>query len=120
VLMKSPSLGGSYIIPFPMGVTDAPDVYNLGLLVEMTGQVKQVGGDYIYVDDGGSLKDGTFTGPEENVGVRVMCSSSQHVVGEYVMVTGISSSFQTLPGIYARRILTRRALDVIVVGGPAS
>lgn len=118
VLMKSPSLGGSDLIPFPMGVTGAADVYNLGLLVELTGQVKQVGADYIYVDDGGALRDGTFTGPEENVGVRVMCNSPQFVVGQYVMVTGISSSFQTLPGTYARRILTRRAIDVIVVANP--
>lgn len=118
LLMKSPSLGGSYEIPFPMGVSGAPDVYNLGLLVHTSGWVRQVGPDYFYLDDGGSLKDGSFTGPEENIGIRVICASAQVVPGQYVLVTGISSSFESVPGMYARRVLTRSAGDVVVLAGP--
>lgn len=89
----------------------APDC----LLVRIWGKVTQVGAGYLYMDDGSGLKDGTSTGAEENVGVRVICDPAGYSSGEKVEVTGISSCFWTPSGI-ARRILTRGAGDLRKVG----
>ncbi len=84
---------------------------SIGLLIRTWGKVTQIGADYLYVDDGSGLRDGTSTGETENVGVRVICDPAGYSSGEKVEVTGISSCLWTPSGI-ARRILTRRPEDV--------
>ncbi len=78
----------------------------------------QIGSDYLYIDDGSNLKDGTYTDTEENIGVRVICDPAGYASGDLVEVTGISSCFEVAPSQIARRILTRTAGDVRELGGP--
>ena len=58
------------------------------------------------------LDDGTKTGEAENIGVRVICDPSSYTAGDFLIVTGISSCFETPSGEIARRILTRKPEDV--------
>lgn len=88
------------------------ELSNVGLLVSAWGKVTQKGAGYLYIDDGTLLKDGTSTGAEENVGVRVVCDPSAYQAGDMLIVTGISSCFETPSGSTARGILTRRPSDI--------
>ena len=99
------------------GVAGGAGLNNIGLLIRAWGKVTQVGEGYLYIDDGSALKDGTSTGAEENVGVRVICDPAGYSSGEKVEVTGISSCFWTPSGI-ARRILTRKPEDIRKLTGP--
>ena len=94
------------------GIPEASGLCNIGLLVTTWGKVTQVGDGYLYIDDGSNLLDGTLTGEEENIGVRVLCDPTGYAVGDYLIVTGISSCFETPSGDIARRILTRKPEDV--------
>ena len=93
------------------GVAGASGLNNIGLLVTTWGKVTQIGSGYLYIDDGSNLKDGTLTGAEENIGVRVICDPSGYISDDYLIVTGISSCFGTPSGL-ARRILTRQSEDL--------
>ncbi|MBP6965696.1 MAG: hypothetical protein KBC96_14980 [Armatimonadetes bacterium] len=107
-------------LPGPLGNIERSLMIGLdptGLLVRTWGKVTQVGDGYLYIDDGSGLKDGTSTGAEENVGVRVICDPAGYSSGDKVEVTGISSCFQTPSGI-ARRILIRKPEDVRKLIGP--
>ncbi len=77
-----------------------------------------MGPDYLYVDDGSGLWDGTDTYGEANIGVRVICDPGGYAPGEYLIITGISSCFEVSPGLIARRILTRMPGDVQKMTGP--
>ena len=68
---------------------------NVGLLVRTWGTVTQVGPDYIYLNDGSDLRDGSYTGEDENAGVRVTCEPTTCLPGDHVAVTGKSSIFQS-------------------------
>ena len=92
----------------------ASGLNNIGLLVTTCGRVSAKGSDYLYVDDGSYLRDGTQTEGQDNFGVRVICDPADYEVGDYLVVTGISSCFQAPSGL-ARRILTRGAGDVLKV-----
>ena len=94
------------------GVLNGFGLNNIGLLVNAWGRVTQVGEDYLYIDDGSKLKDGTLTGAEENIGVRVICDPTDYDAGDYLIVTGISSCFETPSAQIARRILVRRPSDI--------
>lgn len=62
---------------------------NLGILVRLCGKVTAQGGDYFYLDDGCKCDDGSG-----HTGVRVICGDiAKPPVGQYVMVTGVSSSY---------------------------
>jgi len=89
------------------GITNASGLNNIGLLVTMWGKVTQIGTDYVYLDDGSRLKDGTLTGTTENVGVRVICDPSGYLQGDLLTPTGISSCFVTPGGSIAPRVLKR-------------
>ncbi len=88
---------------------------NLGLIVHVCGRVTSVGDDYIYIDDGSTLIDGTYTNSgNRNVGVRVICwNASDWKQGEFVSVIGISSYFETGDGKLARCVRTRSLEDMI-------
>ena len=85
---------------------------NIGLLIATWGRVTVNGDVYLYIDDGGYSKDGTLTGEAENIGVRVICDPAGYSTGDFLIVTGISSCFETPAGEIARRILTRKPEDV--------
>ncbi len=106
--LRNDSLGGS-ALHLQQGVDGGFGLNNIGLLIRTWGRVTQVGEGYIYIDDGSHLKDGTLTGSEENVGVRVICDPSGYAIGDYVAVTGISSCFKTQSDTVARKVI---AVDV--------
>lgn len=85
---------------------------NIGLLVTTWGRVTGKGDGYLYVDDGTTLRDGTLTGEDEDIGVRVICDPASYSAGDFLIVTGISSCFETTSGQIARRVLTRRSEDI--------
>jgi lysophospholipase L1-like esterase len=86
------------------GVKDGIGLNNIGLLVRVWGRVTQLGNEYFYIDDGSSLLDGSDTSGVPNLGIRVMSAPGSLVVGDFVIVTGISTSFD-LNGEYVRAIL---------------
>ena len=53
-----------------------------------------------------------YTGTAQNIGVRVVCDPSDYQTGDYLVITGISSCFETASGL-ARRILVRAEGDII-------
>ena len=98
------------------GVEGASGLNNIGLLIRAWGIVTEVGDGYLYADDGGMLRDGTYTGAEENIGIRVICDPTEYSFGDFIQVTGISSCFKTAAGWVVRQILTRGPQDVLKIG----
>lgn len=94
------------------GVTGTSGLNNMGLLIRTSGTVTQIGDGYLYIDDGSNLKDGTLTGTEENIGLRVICDPAGYEIGDYLIVTGISSCFETGNGL-GRRVLVRTSGDIV-------
>jgi hypothetical protein len=76
---------------------------NIGLLVMTWGKVTAVGVDYLYIDDGSALNDKT----ENGTGVRVVCDPTGHSIGDFMLVTGISSCLKTASGDIVPQILMR-------------
>lgn len=116
--MRNIWLGGIGVGDYPYNQTAGFGLQNLGLLVRTWGRVTRIGDGYLYVDDGSAIRDGTFTGAEENVGVRVICDPAGYAVNDLISVTGISSCFETPSSQLARRILTRGSSDVFKVIEP--
>lgn len=112
--MRNRTLGGWSLGPYAPGVWFS-GLNNIGLLITAWGRVNQIGDGYLYINDGSALRDGTLTGTEENIGVRVICDPTDYDTGDYLIVTGISSCFETPSGL-ARRILTRRPSDIHKIG----
>jgi len=102
--MVSKSLGGSRLGDYVDAVDSAWGPHNVGLFVKMCGVVTNIGPDYYYVDDGAGLKDGTTTGTEENVGVRILASPGGLAKGNWATLTGISSTFAS-GGKFVRAIV---------------
>lgn len=69
---------------------------NIGLLVKVCGKVTQIdpAGTYFYIDDGARLNDGTKTGTEANIGVRVGMDGRTYTRGQLLTITGISSCYK--------------------------
>ena len=102
----------------PSGTEFSRVLNNIGLLVATWGRVTGKGDGYLYIDDGSVLMDGTLTGEADNVGVRVVCDPTSYTTGDFLIVTGISSCFETPSGKIARRILTRKPEDVRKITTP--
>ena len=93
------------------GVSDGIGLNNIGTLVEVWGRITQIGAGYFYVNDGWVLTDGTYTGGEPNIGVRILWPPAGRSSGDFVTVTGVSSGF--LDGTkFLRLVVPRRAADV--------
>lgn len=96
------------------GIVNPLSANNIGMLVVTSGEVTQMGPDYLYIDDGCELMDGTLTGVEQNIGIRLACDPTGYVTGDYVLAKGIASCFRLSPTELARRILAveiRKAHD---------
>lgn len=91
-----------------MGISDGQGLSNIGLLVKSWGKITSIGVGYFYVDDGSNLRDGTGS-----MGVRVSFAPGAHSIGEYVLVTGISSIFQAAAGRAARQLMPRSPADIV-------
>ena len=88
------------------GFVGAIGLNNIGLLVRTWGRITAIGDGFIYIDDGSRLRDGTLCGVDPSIGLRVICDPTGRTVGDYVVVTGISSCFANAAGDIARRVLT--------------
>lgn len=121
--MANRSIGGGDFGPDPSagagqnGITRAYGLNNIGMLVRTWGTVTQIGNGYLYIDDGSHITDGTYTGAEENIGIRVICNPNPEWIGRFVAAIGISSCFQPTAGQFARRIITRSQSDIFEPGG---
>ncbi len=92
------------------GVNEGYGVNNIGLLVKISGNVKQVLGSYIYVDDGSEVQD-----VSGRVGVLVKCPSTPTVAaGDHVAVTGVVSSSIPIGWYTNRRFIRVNSMDDIV------
>jgi len=112
--MAARSLGGSdfgAVPPGQRGVSGAVGPNNIGTLVKICGRITQIGSGYFYVDDGSGVEDGTLTGSEQNVGVRILWPGTGLSPGQFVTVVGISSGFMD-EGRFLRLVLPRRESDV--------
>lgn len=115
--------GGPFLDPVTgagqQGVSGGVGLNNIGLLITTMGIVTQVGQGYLYVDNGSGIRDGTLTGGQQNVGVRVICDASGYQLNDRIQVKGISSCFKETSGApMLRRILTRDASDVVLLVRP--
>lgn len=75
----------------------------------------QVGPGYFYIDDGSNLRDGTFSGAQPNIGIRVISDSSYYSPGDYVVVKGISSCFKNPFGDIVPRVLSCSVRRIILL-----
>lgn len=112
--MPNRSLGGR-MLGLQSAIAGAAGLNNIGLLVRTYGIVTRKGADYLYIDDGSNLRDGTSTGPDANVGVRISCDPTSYDVNDIIAVTGISSVFVTPSAQIARQILIRSQSDIMTL-----
>jgi hypothetical protein len=115
--MTNLTVGGTASNPYEPGVMFARGPSNIGLLIKTWGIVSYVGGasePFFYIDDryswwyGQRLTDGSG-----HTGVRVYCGSvAKPVLGSFYTVKGISST-EVIEGNQARRILLRKAADLV-------
>ncbi len=94
------------------GVLGGFGLNNIGLLVHTWGKVTQMGPNYLYIDDGSSVKDGTSTEGVANVGVRVLCNPEAYIPGDYLGCTAIVSCFRTGPESIAPQLLVSSSDDI--------
>lgn len=116
ILIGSRHLGGAGLGDWTPGVFGGIGVNNIGLLATICGNVtnRDPSGAYFYVDDGGSVKDGSG-----QTGVRVSCTglASENVItppeqGTFAIVTGISSTAQ-VAGYNVRCLRPRSQSDIL-------
>ncbi|MCC6484366.1 MAG: family 10 glycosylhydrolase [Armatimonadetes bacterium] len=95
LILRHSHLGGSAFNSKTPGVSDSVDLNNVGLMIRSVGQVKSVGADGFYFDDGSGLRDGSGA-----TGVWVWTGTAPvQAPGAWVQVTGISSVRQTNAGV---------------------
>ncbi|MHB9038461.1 MAG: carboxypeptidase regulatory-like domain-containing protein [Armatimonadota bacterium] len=102
--------GGNWTGSTPRsGVTGGVGLNNIGLLVKVWGKVTFVGSDYLYIDDGSYLNDGSG-----RTGVKVQATGmSLPSLDKFVNVSGISWYFD--PGTGRQRMIVVRGQEDIIV-----
>lgn len=120
------ALGGGQLNSNTPGITDGIGVNNIGLLVKTWGTVTYVDTiqKFFYIDDGSKLSD--KCGITAATGIRVSYEGlaqdntfSPPTQGQFVVITGISSTTQVQPAQGTTRIITtlrpRRQADMIAL-----
>lgn len=111
VITNKAQLGGP--LGYNPGAEGAVGCHNSGLLVKITGRVTAVGTGAdaykFYIDDGSGVADGTSWAGVPNKGVRVLWQGTV-AVGEYRVVTGISSAFKNGSNVCRQIICTDRVV----------
>ncbi len=84
VLMKTRDIGGGASCGLQVGIEGGAGPNNVGMLVKVCGKITAVdpAGQYVYIDDGCALKDGTQTDDVDNVGVKVKADLSLFTVAK--------------------------------------
>lgn len=97
VAFSNATLGGRALNTYTPGVVNGLGVHNIGTYVTVYGKVTQrdPSSQYFYVDDGSGIRDGTQTEGSDNMGVRIPADPGLYSVGSYLVVTGISSCFDS-------------------------
>ncbi len=107
--MPNWSVGGGDLNCNTRGVTGGVGLRNIGLLICTWGRTTYVGSDdedFVYIDDGSRLDDGSG-----HVGLRVKCCNfSKPAAGAFVAVTGVSSC-EDLGGRLIPVVKTRKQGD---------
>jgi hypothetical protein len=95
VALSNAAIGGVALNAYAPGLLGGSGPNNIGLLVTTWGKVTQrdPANQFFYIDDGSGLRDGTSTGSEQNVGVRVIADPTPYPSGSYVTITGVVSTF---------------------------
>lgn len=96
------SVGGIALNGYTPGVVDGIGPNNIGLLVRVWGRLtqKDKNNTFFYIDDGSGVKDGTQTEVsngvfQDSVGVRVKANGSSYTTGQYLVITGVISTFDS-------------------------
>jgi hypothetical protein len=110
-------VGGESPNQYTPGTHQGIGLYNVGLLVTVSGTVTYVdtSAKYFYIDDGSGRTD-----PSGNQGIKIVCSglAPGNVIplpaqGEHVLVTGVVAT-QTSSGVTIPVVRPRNAADVII------
>jgi len=99
-----------------VGLTHGDGPYNKGLLIRTWGRISYINSvdNWFYIDDGSGIIDDTSQ--TQRFGIRVEAPSATGLtVGDYVIVTGINSSFRNDYDRIVVKILARQASDVVDV-----
>jgi hypothetical protein len=111
--MLNRSVGGGDIGRSTKGVTGGVGLRNIGLLISTWGRTTYVGGDgedYLYIDDGSRLNDGSG-----HIGLKIRCGKvSKPPLGALVRVTGISSC-EDATGKVIPLVRVRKQADLVLV-----
>ena len=94
LLMTSGAIGGSKFNDATPGITNGVGLYNIGLLVRITGAVGDIAPDGFYLDDGSGLKDDAGIS-----GIKIWTGSSS-APGTWAMVTGVVSCRESGGKVY--------------------
>lgn len=97
LVVNSRNLGGGPLGAHTPGVAGGTGLNNTGLLVRLAGRITAIGDGWYCVDDGAGLRDGLPGGGDGPPGVRVIGPVTGVAVGDFVRVTGVSST-AVLPG----------------------
>ncbi|MDO8684918.1 MAG: hypothetical protein Q7N50_15750 [Armatimonadota bacterium] len=108
------NVGGADFGEIIPGVEGGRGANNIGLLACFLGKVAQIDpdGNYLYLNDGSRIKDGTQTEItpgvfEDNLGIKTVCDPSDYLQGDYLMITGVNSCFKDNQGKLRRQILVK-------------
>ncbi|HPP75344.1 MAG TPA: hypothetical protein PLU88_09500 [Armatimonadota bacterium] len=109
------ALGGSELNEYTPGVHGGVGLNNIGLLVRTSGRVTYVDttNQFFYIDDGSALQDGSKKADNNpTIGIRVSYKDlapgnmfNPPLVGQYVAITGISSTTQITLDDQSTRII---------------
>lgn len=108
VSLINKSVGGEGFNAYTPGVTGGIGLNNVSLSIRAWGRVKYVGTDYVYIDDGCALNDGSG-----HAGIKVSCPGlTLPGPTQYVIVVGLSSV--EISGPTARRLILPRMQSDLV------
>lgn len=101
-------LGGKSPAPSTPGAIGSGSLFNVGLLVSVSGRVSFSGSGFYYLDDGAGLSDGSG-----HAGVKVYSAASPSA-GSFVAASGVCG-LENAPGGLYPVVRTRSESDTIVV-----
>ncbi|MCL5104106.1 MAG: S8 family serine peptidase [Armatimonadetes bacterium] len=107
--MPTKAVGGTSI-GLKSGITNGNGTNNIGLLVTVYGRITTSGWNYMYIDDGAKLQDGSGMN-----GLKIITDSFTKPSTGYMRVTGIVSVEQPTPGVSIPVIRVRRQSDILPV-----
>ena len=119
VYMIQRSLGGEAWELYTPGVPGKKGLNNVGLLVKATGRITHIGGDFLHLDDGSGLEDGSgWTGIMVSTAFLTPTKLAEMAEGQYAVLRGICM-VTSGPSGFRPYIELRDDDDVIVLYTPS-